>query len=249
MPGYFFKYLTDIPSEFYTPNFSPTHLAWLFCAVLLTVLSPLVYRRRSQPARDRILKALVVFIVAGEIATWIWKLMIGRFDVRESLPLHLCNISIFVEFFAVFLKRSALLKEFSYALSMPSALAALITPGWYYPIVSFQYLISALTHTILVLVPVLLVWGDGFRPDIRRLPKVSVLFILFIALAVTSNIIFGSNYMFLAYVPQDTVLVNFQTWFGNPGYELAEFLLLLIIWTILYLPRIVSGRRVKKRLN
>jgi hypothetical protein len=63
---------------------------------------------------------------------------------------------------------------FAYALSMPSALAALITPGWYYPS-SRSVLESATVHTILVLIPVLFVCGDGFRPDYRRLPKVSLL--------------------------------------------------------------------------
>jgi hypothetical integral membrane protein (TIGR02206 family) len=172
--------------------------------------------------------------------------LIGAFTVRYSLPLQLCDISVFLEFAAVFRRRSALLTEFSYALSMPAALAALVTPGWYFPLLSFGYLRAALMHSLLVLIPVLLVWGNGFRPDIRRLPKVSLLFILLIAMAVTANVLLGSNYMFLAYVPPDTTLVIFQTWFGNPGYEIPEFFLLILIWTALYLPWILKDRRRKR---
>lgn len=245
MPDYFFKYFTDIPPSLYTPNFSLTHFVWLSAALLLIVLTLLVYRRRTETVRNRIKKALVLFMVAAEASVWIWELLIGHYNLLVSLPLHLCTISLFVEFLAVFLKKSLLLKEFAYALSMPAALAALITPGWYYPIITFQYLELALTHTLLVLIPVLLVWGDGFRPDYRRLPKVCLLFVIFIAMAVASNLLIGSNYMFLAYVPPDTTLVVFQTWFGNPGYELPELVLLLLIWAILYLPWIMLDRKKK----
>jgi hypothetical integral membrane protein (TIGR02206 family) len=182
-------------------------------------------------------------MLAAEASVWVWKLLIGHYDVQEALPLHLCNISLFIEFFAVFLKKSQLLKEFAYALSLPSALAALITPGWYYPFFSFLYIEMVLTHMLLVLIPVLIVWGDGFRPDYRRLPKVSLLFAVLIAMAVSANLLLGSNYMFLAYVPRDTTLVIFETWFGNPGYELPEFILLLIIWAILYMPWKLSENR------
>lgn len=243
LPPYFFKYYADIPAELITPNFSLTHIVWLCAALLLIFVTLMIYRRRPQKSRDIIKKVLVIFMVTAEISVWLWLIIIGHYDIIESLPLHLCTISLFVEFFAVFLKKSTLLKEFAYALSMPSAFAALITPGWYYPFFTFQYLEMALTHALLVLIPILIVWGDGFRPDYRRLPKVCLLFVVFIAMAVTANLLIGSNYMFLAYVPRDTTLVIFETWFGNPGYELPELILLLIIWTILYLPWITSDKK------
>jgi hypothetical integral membrane protein (TIGR02206 family) len=243
MPDYFFKYSTDIPNSLYTPNFSPAHIAWLSTALLLIFVTLLIYRRWTQRVKDRFKKAAVIFIIIAEISLWVWEGVLGHYDIRYSLPLQLCNISVFIEFCAVFIKKSALVKEFAYALSMPSALAALITPGWYAPFFTFQYLEPALAHTLLVLIPVLIVWGDGFRPDYRRLPKVCGLLIVCIAAAVAANLHLGSNYMFLAYVPRDTTLVIFETWFGNPGYELPEFILLLLIWAILYLPWMLSDRR------
>lgn len=236
MPSYFFKYSADIPVALYTPNFSPAHLLWLGSSLLLIFVSLSVYRRQPPQRRDRFLKTLAVLMVTAEVTLALWRLLIGHFDLRDSLPLHLCTISMFIELLAVFLKKTLLFKEFAYALSMPAALAALITPGWYAPFWSFYYLESAITHVMLVLIPVLFVWGDGFRPDYHKLPQVSLLFILLIAAAVASNAIFGSNYMFLSYVPADTTLVIFETWLGNPGYVLPELLLLMLIWTALYLP-------------
>jgi hypothetical integral membrane protein (TIGR02206 family) len=246
MLPYFWSDGSVVPPSLITANFSPAHIAWVAAVLLLIPPVTLLYRKRTPTVRQTLLRTLAVLMLLCEASLWVWQAVIGAFTVQYSLPLQLCDISVFLEVVAVFKKRSDLLKEFSYALSMPAALAALVTPGWYFPLLSFGYLRAALMHSLLVLIPVLLVWGDGFRPDVKRLLKVSLLFIVLIAAAVTANLLLKSNYMFLAYVPPDTTLVVFQNWFGNPGYEIPEFFLLILIWTILYLPRILTNRRLKK---
>lgn len=250
MLRYFWSDNAAIPPGLYTANFSPGHIAWVLAVLCLMPVAVLLYRRLPERIKNRIIKSLALVMVLCETSSWLWQAAAGSFDVRYSLPLQLCDISVFIELAAVYKKPfppklSALSSEFSYALSMPAALAAVITPGWYYPFFTYGYLKMAVMHTLLILIPVLLVWGGGFRPDVRRLPKVALLFVLFIGLAVTANVFLGSNYMFLAYVPPDTTLVVFQTWFGNPGYEIPEFILLLLIWTALYVPWIVSNKRRK----
>ena len=127
---------------------------------------------------------------------------------------------------------------------MPAALFALATPGWTYPLISYQYLQSLTNHLLLALVPALIVWGNGFRPDYRRLPKCFLSLLFLAGIATAANYILGSNYMFLSYVPKDTTLQVFEIWFGHPGYIFLETGLILIIWAILYLPWIVSdGKR------
>jgi hypothetical integral membrane protein (TIGR02206 family) len=247
MPQYFWSDGSAIPQSLYTVNFSPAHIAWVLAVLLLIPPVVMLYRRRTPAVQEIILRTLAVVMLLCEVSLIVWQALIGAFTVQYSLPLQLCDISVFIEFAAVFRKRSLLLTEFSYALGMPAALAAMITPGWYFPLLSFGYLRYALMHALLVLIPALLVWGNGYRPDIRRLPKVALLFVLLIAAAVTSNLLLGSNYMFLAYVPPDTTLVVFQTWFGNPGYEIPEFFLLLLIWTALYLPWILAARRHRRK--
>ncbi len=247
MLQYFWADGSDIPSEFDTPNFSPVHIAWATTAILLILAVLFLYRRIGPAARERVKRALVLFVLASEVSTWIWKLITGHYSFRDTLPLHLCSMSIFIELIAVYAKKDTLFKEFSYALSMPAALSALITPGWYYPLLSFQYLQSAVMHTILVMVPVLIVWGDGFRPDWRRLPRCLLLLLFLICIAAIGDIAFDTNYMFICYVPKDTPLQAFEVWFGNPGYMFPEAILIFLILTILYLPWILIGRRKRRQ--
>ena len=244
---YFWSVDLDIPSEYITRNFSPTHITFLITSLILIGGALTAYRRQSASFKKSILQVLVIFMVGSEIVDWVWYILIGHYSLRNCLPLHLCSASIFVEFAAVLWTQNVILKEFAYALSMPAALAALITPGWYYPLFSFQYLQSALTHTLLILVPVLIVWGSGFRPDFRRLPGCFLMLLSLAGIAAAANSLFGGNYMFLGYVPKDTALQVFERWFGHPGYIFLEIGLILVIWLILYLPWIAGERKRNRR--
>jgi len=244
---YFWSVDLDIPSEYITRNFSPTHITFLITSLILIGGALTAYRRQSASFKKSILQVLVIFMVGSEIVDWVWYILIGHYSLRNCLPLHLCSASIFVEFAAVLWTQNVILKEFAYALSMPAALAALITPGWYYPLFSFQYLQSALTHTLLILVPVLIVWGSGFRPDFRRLPGCFLMLLSLAGIAAAANSLFGGNYMFLGYVPKDTALQVFERWFGHPGYIFLEIGLILVIWLILYLPWIAGEKKRNRR--
>ena len=244
---YFWSADLDIPSEYITRNFSPTHITFLITSLILIGGALTAYRRQSASFKKSILQVLVIFMVGSEIVDWVWYILIGHYSLRNCLPLHLCSASIFVEFAAVLWTQNVILKEFAYALSMPAALAALITPGWYYPLFSFQYLQSALTHTLLILVPVLIVWGSGFRPDFRRLPGCFLMLLSLAGIAAAANSLFGGNFMFLGYVPKDTALQVFERWFGHPGYIFLEIGLILVIWLILYLPWIAGERKRNRR--
>lgn len=243
---YFWYNGIDIPPELITRNFSFTHLAWVFAALLFVVVETLHFRRQSAERKRFILRLFAVMLVALEVSTWIWSAVMGCYTPADLLPLHLCGFSIFLEALAVFSPRSSFLKECTYALSLPSALFAVLTPGWFYPFLTFRYLDSALLHTILMLIPVLLVWGEGFRPDWRRLPKCFGLLLLFAGIAKAANDAFGGNYMFLRFAPDDTLLAVFRDWCGTPGYLLPVIGLLLILWVIMYLPWVILGRKKKK---
>lgn len=124
---YFFAYDADIPPGLGVPSFSPTHWAWLSVTLLLIALAALAYRRASEPGRQRALRVAAVVLVALEVARTVWSVSIGHYHVERMLPLHLCGISVFVEAAAVFTGRRVL-KEFSYAVGMPGAFMALVTP-------------------------------------------------------------------------------------------------------------------------
>lgn len=247
MPQYFWANWTDIPPELITRNFSPTHLTWVAASLILVVVTAAVFRRLRPDTRRRMLRALAIALVSCEAATWIWAAAMGCYTPQDMLPLHLCGFSVWIEFAAVFLPNHTLLREFTYALSLPAALFAILTPGWFYPFFTFRYLDSVVLHTLLMLLPVLFLTGEGFRPDYRRLPKCFGLLLFFAGIAAVANTLFGGNYMFLRFAPEDTLLWVFKTWLGEPGYLLPVFGMIGILWVLMYLPWILRKRLQKRK--
>lgn len=240
---YFWSYQTDLPADVSVTLFGPTHLAWVSTALLLILLALLAYRRLGEASRQRMQLFLAVLMVSTYLIRWIWVVAIGHYSALEMLPLHLCSLSAWLEFATVLFSRP-IMKEFAYACSMPGAIASFITPGMDpYPLFHIYYLQFVIAHSILILLPVLWIWGDGFRPDYRRLPRCLAILLLMAGGAELVNRLIGSNYMFLDYAPDATPLKPLADYFGNPGYQLAMAGLLLLIWLIFYLPWVIGNVR------
>lgn len=243
---YFFTYDADIPEGNALKNFTAGHMTWLLVTLLLIVLAAFIYRRKGAFARKRMLRAAAWAIVALELLRTVWLLAIGHYEIARHLPLHLCGVMILVEFLAVYTNKP-FFKEFAYAAGLPGALMALITPepsG--YPFFNIQYLQSIAIHALLVLVPLLLMAGDGFRPSIRMLPLNLMAMLGLTAVCFPLNLILGSNYMFVHYAPQDTPIALFDAWLGWPGYIALLLGTVFAFWLFMYLPwEIIKLRRAK----
>lgn len=249
MPELFWTHSSDLPEGVGTPNFSATHIAWLLTVLVVIVFTALFLKKKAAPLSGKVQRILIICAAVLEISRWIWAAIIGHYTIVEMLPLHLCSLSIWMEFAAVFSGKQ-LLKDFGYSLCLPGALAALATPDWgVYPFFSFQYLHSVTVHSLLLLIPVIWVVSDRFRPNYRNLPKCFGILMLFAVPVFGLNQLLGSNYLFLREAPKDTPLELFEILCGNPGYLIPLFLLIALIWLLLYLPwAIADGIRTRRDL-
>lgn len=242
---YFFYYDADIPKGLEVKNFSPTHFAWLSVTLVLMALGIFAYSRLSGETRRKVMKALAVTVIMLEVARTVWALVVGHYDIARMLPLHLCGIMLFVEFFAVF-TGNRLLQEFSYSTGLPGAFMALLTPepsG--YPLLSFQYLQSIVVHALLALIPLLWVVSDGFRPNIKYLPRSFLLLSALTVFDALVNKVLHSNYLFISKAPAQTPIELFDKWVGHPWYVGLLLICVVVVWTLLYLPWTIrlAGRR------
>jgi hypothetical integral membrane protein (TIGR02206 family) len=244
---YFFTYDSEIPAGLAVKNFSSTHYAWLAVTFLLIVLAVLFYRRKSAQVRKKLLRGAALSIVALELVRTAWLLIVGHYELYRHLPLHLCGVMILVEFLAVFTEKR-FFKEFAYAAGLPGAAMALLTPepsG--YPLLNIQYLQSILIHALLVLVPLLLIIGENFRPSLHMLPWNFAALTGLAAFCFGVNFLLNSNYMFVRLAPSDTPIALFDQWVGWPGYIGLMLVLVFVFWLFMYLPWEISARRKKAR--
>lgn len=244
MGRYFWSYQTDLPPGSGFAPFSAPHLAWVVSALALIAILIIVYSRQN-PASQRKIEAVLAWVLAlTYILRWIWALLIGHFRLDEMLPLHLCAVAAIMDIAAVF-SRKPVFREFGYACGLVGGIIVFLTPGiGSYPVLHFYYLVFIADHSLLIFFPLAWIISDGFRPDYRRLLPCSILVAVMAGLDILVNNLIGSNYMFLNFVPDQTIWKPAADLFGVPGYQFAMAGLLLLVWVLLYLPWFLVRKRV-----
>lgn len=233
---YFFTYEDDIPDGLEVKIFSPQHIACLIASFITIIVLIHIYKKISVEKKKRLIRSCAVIIVLLEVIRDVWAASIGHFTLAGMLPLHLCGIMIFIELLAVF-KNKTILKEFAYCAGLPGAFMAVATPAsGKYPVLNIQYLQTITIHTFLMLVPLLWIVGDGFKPNIKNIPKC---FLILCAIALFDagvNLALGSNYLYISEAPDNTPLKTFENIAGNPGYIAITVAILIVVWIVMYLP-------------
>ena len=222
--------------------FDGEHLLWLAGIAVLAAVLCLLHRRQSEKGR-RILKRVVGLSLLGiYFLRQLILVLLGEYGIW-CLPLHLCGMSLYIEAIDC-LFPSKFTRELCYAVCMPGALMGTLYANWVYmPTWNFIFITSFVIHGLMVIYPLLALTGGDHRPDIRRLPwcfgflaAVSVPVYFF-------NRHFGTNYMFLSRPSPGSPLELFERWFGNHGYLLGFVIMIAIVWTVMYLPFILSGKK------
>ena len=231
---YFFTLPGGLPPGVGVEHFSPLHMLWLGLVLLFCIGMVLVFRGLDSSGQQSMLQACAGVLLAAEFLRIFWPAVVGQFDPRYMLPLHLCSIMVFIETAAVLTGRP-LLMELSYCLGMPGAFFALLTPeSTELPLLNLWYLLFILSHTLLFLIPVLMLFA-GFRPDWRRLPACFGVLMIIALVDGWVNRLLGANYLFLCSPPAGSLLDLFR---GLPRsvYLLCALALLAFLWIFLYLP-------------
>lgn len=241
---YFFAYETDIPEGLTVKNFSPTHILWLAAAAASLFLLLRIYRRRNGEARRRFARTAMLVLLLLEAVRQAWALAAGHYDAARHLLTLPGGVMILIAAAAVFTEKPAL-KEFSYACGLPGAATALLLPETGYPFWNIQYLQGIAIHMLLALVPLLWICGDGFRPNIRALPKNMLILLGLAALCYGVNTALGGNCMFLRYAPEGSPIALMNQWVGWPWYIGLLPALALVVLLLMYAPWAFAERRKK----
>lgn len=229
----FFKTMDTIEKGFGFNHFDGYHLSWIIFTFLVCSITIYFFRKSDSTKRKSFFKTISILLIIDELIKYLGTSLTGQF-VWEYLPLHLCSINIFIILSDV-IKPSNFKRNLLYFLCLPGALAALLMPSWTdLPFLNFMSLHSFTVHILLTLYPLLLLF-DGFKPEFKLMFK-SLLWIISICPFIYGiNILLGTNFMFLMEAPIGTPLVLFEKFLGNPGFLIGYPILLLFVWSIMYL--------------
>ena len=219
-------------------HFGIGHISFLAAITLIVIFAALISRKADEKATISTLRVLAVNHLVLELIQDAMLFIGDDWEIRWLLPLHLCNIGIFVNLAAAFTKGRArtVFSEISVMLIMPGSIGALLFPDWNYrAITSPVSILCFTTHALLLLIPILMITKKIC--DIR-LPHI-IFPIGF--LAVTTPPIYlidkslGVNYMFLQIPSDDSPLSFIYDIFSAKYYVAGLFLLVTSILLIEYL--------------
>ena len=217
-------------------RFSPEHLGTLLVIAIAITIGLLLIRKGSDKSVQMLSRILPVLVLLGEIIQDILLIRDGG-NLIEFLPLHLCNLGIFVNLAAAFSKGKiqSFFAEISVVLIMPGTAGALIFPDWTYrPFWSYLPLLCFFTHSLLLFIPLMFLVMKKAQVSFRHF-WYSYLFLL----VVTPPIYLldkqtGVNYMFLLDPIESTPLEWINNLFGSNYYILGLGLLVTVILAIEY---------------
>lgn len=217
--------------------FSAEHIFFLAMAMLLCAAAILAGRRLGERGRRFLLITLWGIFTAIELSRYVYfGFFPDEFNIKTGLPFHLCSISIFTYPIAIFTKNETF-RNFIYAVNMPGALFALITPDiGKSTVFSFYFMHLMTAHTFIVLIPLYMVLCGIFLPNSAKLPSVALVLGGTMLPALLLNKYLGSNYYFINGPVRGTLTQTFADWLGDGLYLLPMLAALLAAWGILYLP-------------
>jgi len=243
----FFAFLEDVsmPGDGFA-LMGGAHLAMLGLMAVLIAALCVFYKRLAPDKRRTMIRAIAIAMLTLETAKQLSLPIIHKQYWVEQLPLHLCGLSIAIEFIHAFFpgKTSG---EILYSLGLPGAVAALMFSNWsMYPLANFYCLQSFFIHALHVAFPLMLLIAGELKPQAKQLWRVA-LFLAFAAIPIYYiNTQLSTNFFFINAGSEGSPLEIFINWLGAPWFLLPYAGLVAFIWLLMYTPWVLKNMKTKK---
>ena len=215
-----------------------SHLGMVAFLGTLDVLIIVFRTRIRDTALDQVLRVLVASVLlANELGLSLWRIRWRVWDVRTSLPLHLCGVSVLLAALMLY-TRSFAVFELTYFWAMGGAAQGLLTPdveGFDFP--HFRFLTTFISHGLIVTANLFMVFVLGMRPTFVSYLKSVAVVNAYAGAMLLFNRATGANYGFLCRKPDSPTLFDLLgPW---PWYLLSLEAIALVLSFLFLVPFIV----------
>lgn len=189
-------------------RFGVSHLG-VFALVLAASLAlTLAARRMHDP---RVARAIRFALAALLVASWgLWFALLygkGWFSVSTVLPMNLCDWATSATVLSL-VRPNQRTYELAYFWALSGTLLALLTPALAVDFPDLRFIVFFALHGGVVVSVSFLTFGLGMRPLPSSIPRVVVWSFLYLAAAIATNALFGTNFGFLVVKPAEPSLYD-----------------------------------------
>ena len=220
---------------------SAQHLPWLGLTALFVAGCIWMRGIRLDSRWHGVLRASVFVIVLLNEAAWFaYRHAVAGVALVNNLPLHLCDISVFVVLFTLATGRKQLV-EFSYYAGVVGALMAISVPaisesGSIRTVAEIRYFV---THIALVGVGFYFTYGRRYYPGKGAVLRSYVAVHLYALLITPLNLFLGTNYFYTVSAPKAALLQPYPHWL----ILAVGSAIFLLSFTVMHLPFLWLRRR------
>ena len=219
---------------------STEHVLPVALLVVVAVLVCVAARRAPGRGIDAVAAIIALTLVVAELSWQPYVVANRTWSAAASLPVQLCDVAGFVAA-AALLWRQLVLVEVAYFWGLGGTLQAVLTPDLKDHFPSFPYLQFYVTHDLVILAALFLVFGLALRPRPGAVRRIFVLTVAFAIVVGSIDLATGGNYMYLRQVPVSGSLLDLMgPW---PWYIAAGAVLTLVVLAILDAPFRLSRLR------
>ena len=225
--------------------FGTVHLITIGVIIIVSIFLPRLYKNKSTEQKS-VMAKIIAAVIAAHVIISPYKdlfLLADPYDWRETLPLHMCDISeIFLVWF--FLGGPRILYSCAFFWGLGGAAMAILTPDVYK--IDLDYIFFMIGHGMIIVGIMYATVALNNRPYAKDILKVSVI-TTFILLPVVYgiNIILGepANFWYLAAKPAGASLMDA---FPEPPLHLIYAVPITIgVFYLIYIPYFIKDRIFK----
>ncbi len=212
--------------------FGTAHL--LMLAAIPITAGILAWRTRHYPQYSRLIRySLGAIILVNELVWYGYNIYQGWFRFPEVLPLHLCDLTLWLTIVSAFTLNTRCF-ELAYYFGLAGTSMAILTPDLWAPFPSYPTVQFFLAHGMIVLTLLYMVWGNICCPQPGSVLRAFIFLNLYTITIALFNAVFDTNYMYLCQKPTGFSILNyFGPW---PLYIAVSELVTVVLFTSLWLP-------------
>lgn len=201
-----------------------------------------------------ILFVCLLIVVRG--SRYVMDIRVGRFDIFDLFSLQICHIDLILLIICLIRPNKALF-NFVFLIGIPMGLAVALMPGSIHPAPGLpRAILFIMSHMLLVVGAIYLAIVEEIEVKLKYVFSILGIGNVMILLIYFINKALGTNFLYVMYAPEGTVIAKLNTIFGWPGYVLAMdiiavcvILLVFIIYTVIYRLSIYQNTKRIFKLN
>ncbi|TXK84837.1 TIGR02206 family membrane protein [Paenibacillus sp. N3.4] len=235
----FFK--ANYPFDFIM--FSTSHVV---CIIILFIAAFAMYMFRDKIYANKRLKrsiryTLIICLILPEACLDIWYIGEKTWDIRTTLPLELCSITLILSIIMLY-TRSYLLYQILFFAGISGALQAIMTPNLSYPFPHFRFFHFFIVHMAIILAPLYMTWVEKYKPTWKSIGLAMIFLNILLVFVGMIDFIVHANYMFLMNKPNTASLLDFLG--PYPYYLLSEEVIAFVFFIIMFVPFMIRKKKM-----